>query len=410
MHIQQFPNEEQATFSVNIIIEQCNFSNNIATTYCNLTTCESSSSFGYGGGLTISLNHSSGHANVTVKDSNFWKNSASAGGAIEVTIYNSKNSTFFFSNISFDDNEARDEGGGALDILLHLMHNSRSSMLIKDANFSRNYAKYGGGSAIAVASNSNTNCIKFTGCIWKENIALYGSALDIFPEKMAERQLINLMEIEDSIFTNNSNCNKPMGKFKYIQGLGVIMITGYKLLIRGTVTFSSNIGSCIVAVGSEVIFIEADVLFKENVAEYGTGISLIGLSIITTKENCNFQFCSNRAEKIGPIIYHYSIDKHKFNISKCYLFEAYNKKSGNYHFQLLGNSIPQNLKYIDSKDITVNFTNNDILRCLNFTTSNKCRDNSMKPISTLRKMPKCRVYGKYSNQNPFFLFQESKGN
>ena len=72
MHIQQYPTEEQAMFSVNILIEQCNFSNNIATTYCNLTNCESSSSFGYGGGLTISINHSSGHTDVTVKDSNFF--------------------------------------------------------------------------------------------------------------------------------------------------------------------------------------------------------------------------------------------------------------------------------------------------------------------------------------------------
>ena len=395
MHIQQFLNEVQATFSVNILIEQCNFSNNIATTYC----CESSSSFGYGGGLTLSLNHSSGHTNVTVKDSNFWNNSASAGGAIEVTICNSKNSSFFFGNISFDDNEARDEGGGALDILWSPMHNSRSSMLIKDANFSRNYATYGGGSAIAIASNSNTNCIKFTGCIWKENIALYGSALDIFPEKMSELQLIPHIQIADSKFTNNSNCYAPCGEYVYKQGFGVIMITGYKLLIRGTVTFSSNIGSCIFAVGSEVIFIEADVWFKENVAEYGTGISLIGLSIITTKENCNFQFCSNRAEKIGPTMYYYPINKHNFILSKRYLFEAYNQKDGNDHFQLLGNSILQNLKYIDSKDKTVNFINSDVLRGLNLTASNNCRNNSKKPISTSIQIPKCRVYGKYPNSN-----------
>ena len=404
LHIQQFPNEEQATFSVNILIEQCNFSNNIATTYCNITSCEYSCSFGYGGGLTISLYHSSGHGNITVKDSNFWNNSATAGGGVEVIVCNSNNSDVFLSNISLDDNEAREEGGGALDILWSPMHNSRNTMVIKDVGFYRNYAKYGGGSAIAIASNSSissNNYIKFTGCLWKDNIALYGSALDIFPKKIADRQLINLMEIEDSIFINNSNCDKPMEKFKYIQGFGVIMITGFKLLIRGTARFSSNMGSCIFAVGSEVIFIEADVLFEENIAEYGSGISLVGLSIITTKDNCSIQFCNNRAEKLAPTVFYYSINKHNAIQSKRYIFEALNIKGGNTHFQELGNSRPQSLKYIDGEDITVNFTNTDVLRGLKFTSSKRCRKNPA--TTTLKSMPNCRDHCKYPRPNPLIF-------
>ena len=405
MHIQQFPTGEQEPFSVNISIDQCNFSNNIATTYCNLTACESSCSFGYGGGLTISGHNSSHYAEIMVKDSNFWKNSATAGGGVEVIVCNSQNTNFFFSNISFDNNEAREEGGGALDILWSLMYNSKNTMVIKDVDFYRNYAKYGGGSAIAIASNSSissNNYIKFTGCIWKDNIALYGSAIDIiFPKKIAERQLINLIEIEDSIFTNNSNCDKPMGKFKYIQGFGVIMITGYKLLIRGNATFSSNMGSCIFAVGSEVIFIEANVLFEENIAEYGSGISLVGLSIITTKDNCSIQFCNNRAEKNAPTVFYYPIDKHNLIQSKRYMFEALNIKGGNTHFQELGNSRPQSLKYIDGEDIIVNFTNTGVLRGLKFTSSKRCRKNPAS--STLKNMPRCRDHCKYPRPNPLIF-------
>ena len=407
LHIQQFPTEEPSTNSVNISIEQCNFSNNMATTYCYLSACESSCSFGYGGGFTISCHNSSYHAEITVKDSNFWNNSAAAGGGVEVIVCNSQNTFFFFSNISFEDNEAREEGGGALDILWSPMHNSRNTMVIEDVEFCRNYAKYGGGSAIAIASNSSissNNYIKFTGCLWKENIALYGSALDIFPKRIVERHLINLIEINNSIFINNSNCDIPMEEFKYQQGFGVIMTTGYKLLIRGTATFSSNIGSCIFSVGSEVIFIEADVLFEENIAEYGSGISLVGLSIITMRGNCSIQFCNNRAEKIKPTIYYFSIDKHILIQSKRYIFEAFNSNGGNNHFQELGNSLPQSLKYVDGKDVIVNFNNSNVLRGLNFTLSNRCRSNSKKPTTTtFRSMSPCRNHCVYPKSNPVFF-------
>ena len=410
LHIQQFPTEEPSTFSVNISIDQCNFSNNMATTYCYLSACESSCSFGYGGGLTISCHNSSYHAEIMVKDSNFWSNSAAAGGGVEVIVCNSQNTSFFFSNISFDDNEAREEGGGALDILWSPMHNSRNTMVIEDVEFCRNYAKYGGGSAIAIASNSSissNNYIKFTGCLWKNNTALYGSALDIFPKRMAERQLIDLIEIKNCKFVNNSNCDVAMEEFKYQQGFGVIMITRYKLLIRGTALFSSNIGSCIFAVGSEVIFIEADVLFEENIAEYGSGIYLRGLSIITTKDNCSIQFCNNRAEKKAPTVYYYPIDKHNLIQSKRYIFKAFNINGGNTHFQELGNSLPQYLKYIDGEDVTVNFTNSDVLRGLRglkFTSSKRCRKNTKNPATTtFKSMSVCRDHCKYPKPHQFFF-------
>ena len=110
--------------------------------------------------------------------------------------------------------------------------------------------------------------------------------------------------IMDSNFINNSNCNMPDKAISglYIRGFGVIMIACYKISFTRTIQFSDNSGSCIYAVGSEINFHGANVSFNRNIAEYGSGIMLVGLSKITTNHNCHIKFCGNYAVYDSPTI------------------------------------------------------------------------------------------------------------
>ena len=97
------------------------------------------------------------------------------------------------------------------------------------------------------------------------------------------------------------------------------MISGYKISFTGIEQFIDNSGSCIYAVGSEIHSHGANVSFNRNIAEYGSGITLVELSKITTSHNCYIRFCSNYAEKASH--------KHYFLYSQRYSYGFHNLKS-----------------------------------------------------------------------------------
>ena len=123
------------------------------------------------------------------------------------------------------------------------------------------------------------------------------------------------------------------------------MIAGYKISFIGIVQFIDNSGSCIYAVGSEIHFHGANVSFNRNIAEYGSGITLVGLSKITTSHNCYISVCSNYAEKASPTIFYYPVDKHHFLYSQRYSYGLISDPSGSSSFEELGNLGPNDNGY-----------------------------------------------------------------
>ena len=84
----------------------------------------------------------------------------------------------------FCDNSASQEGSGALDILWNENYKADNSVTLSNVQFLGNFALYGGGIAVAINTKVVSNShILIIGCLWVDNSALYGSAIDTFPEK-----------------------------------------------------------------------------------------------------------------------------------------------------------------------------------------------------------------------------------
>jgi len=291
---------------------------------------------------------------------------------VEIAICNSRQSEIEFENVTFSDNSASEEGGGAINILWNEELNSDNHVILNNVQFLRNYAHYGGGIAVAVNTKvTSDSYVLFIGCLWEDNSALFGSAVDIFPEKIINDQVVVSINVSDCNFINNSNCNMPNEYTSgfYQRGFGTIMIAGYRISFIGTIQFLENSGSCIYAVGSEVHFDGANISFDRNIAEYGSGIALTGLSKITTNHNCLLSFCGNYAEKTSPTIYYYPIDKHHFLDSKHNSYDFIFNSNGRALFEEKGNLQPTDKKYPDS-GIGETLTS---LNGIKFSHSNSCK-------------------------------------
>ncbi len=347
IHVQQNGTDELT--DVTITIQNTNFTNNAARTYCKPTACNSFCSFGYGGGLTIALRNYSHSANIIINNCHFVNNSAIAGGGVEIILCKTTDAKLFFENIEFSGNKALKEGGGGIDIIWNDRMNSTSSCILNNVTFDGNQAIYGGGVAIAINSLAdNSGCIHFKNCHWYHNKALYGSALDIFPEVTAEKQYMKFISVINNTFTSNSNCHLSRRHHNLLQlGFGVIMVTGFKISFLGMIKFSSNNGPAIFAVGTEVEFEGATVHFDYNFAEYGSCITLVGLSFIRLKKDCSLYFCSNWAESNFPMIYYYPVDKHHYTRTKRYPVKVVIQDGTNNTFYQYDNMVPSITKYIN---------------------------------------------------------------
>ena len=399
IHIQQPPSSDTP---VNVSVTDCEFSGNEAVGTCCPDTCKTAGNFGYGGGLAIFLYKSSADIFVSINNCHFWNNSAIAGGGVEIAICSSLQSAIELENVTFCDNAASKEGGGALDILWREEYKVDNNIAIINVQFLRNYALYGGGIAIAIYKKAISNSsICIIGCFWVDNSALYGSAIDIFPEIIINDQVMANISIMDSNFINNSNCNMPDKVINglYQQGFGVIMIAGYKILFTGTIQFSDNLGACIYAVGSEIHFHGANVSFNRNLAEYGSGIVVVGLSKITTKLNCHIIFCGNYAENESPTIYYYPVDKHHSLNSRRYSYELISDLNGSASFEEYGNLSPNDTRYPYSAPVE----KPTILNGINFSVSDACNHQSSHNYS-YKDAATCRSPSFKINDKPELTF------
>ena len=348
LYIQQ---THDSVASVNISVLDCVFSDNQASGTCHPATCDTECTFGYGGGLAISIQNPLAGVFVSISRCHFQNNSAIAGGGVEITICTCYQSVIEFENVTFCDNEASEEGGGALDIILNDESESGNQVRFSNVKFLRNDALYGGGIAVAIYTNIDSSSILFVNCLWQENIAHYGSAINIFPEKTFNDRVVVNVSISDSNFINNSNCNEPDNKTGLFQlGIAVIKITGYKMSFLGTIQFVKNYESCIYAIGSEIHFQGANISFISNVAEYGSGISLVGLSKITTSHTCHVRFSDNYAQREHPAIYYSAADSRQILNTKHYSPQIISN-SGTVSFHDCGNFIPKDRRYFDDSHV-----------------------------------------------------------
>ena len=323
----------------NYQFDECKFTGNFATSINrNQTdfTIDSKSihlEIGRGGGLNVVFRGAATQNTVILNQCQFVNNSAIWGGGLKVTFRDEVSRNFFFaSECVFENNQCNNRGGGGADLGFSYFSQPfprENKLRFHNCEFTKNIAVFGGGLLFYSSSGTHenlSNTIEFEGCIWSQNKARYGSAIDISTHAWATVRsgYLPSPKFKDSVFMENHvvhkrDTNKAFSFYK--KGTAAFLATEFTINFFGAVNFTSNNGSALVLVSSVAIFKpNANVVFDNNIGFNGGAIALIGFSVLTLSDNMSFILSNNQAIRCGGAIYSYSIDKHDYVSSQMCFF------------------------------------------------------------------------------------------
>ena len=318
---------------------------------------------GRGGGLAILLNGDANSNHFMVEDCTIESNQATWGGGIYIVFQDkSANNSVHLSQLTIRNNKCNLNGGGGVDLGFNIFETSNNEVLFDQCTFLKNTAMYGGGTRIYSSKNMEPNeqkfnKVKFINCIWEENEARFGSAIDIAPHvwEILSSGFLPTPVFENCIFNSNRADDQPSNfdelEYKeYHTGRGAVMLTKFTANFTGSMTFEGNAG-CALFLSSSVISVapNSSVTFTNNNAFQGGAIEFLGFSAMFVRENSYFYFKRNRATRRGGAIFAYSIDKHNFVSSRSCFLQYHGsvqgvKKNVTFEFtrNVAGNNSPHN--------------------------------------------------------------------
>ena len=288
---------------------------------------------GRGGGLSIQLNGKSKYNTFIIDNCTFSQNIAKWGGGLYIVVQDSsshnniqlKKLTFFWNKSGYQ------YSGGGVDLGFNIGTISNNSAQFYNCKFVGNKAMLGGG--VRIYSSQRTelnmqNIIEFSDCQWIKNVARFGSAIDIAPH---EWEVLASGFLPVPLFHNcEFRSNKAHIFYSsvhttqytvYKTGRGAMMVTNFKIVFSGLITFVDNDGSA-VFLSSGIIHTapQTTCSFTNNRGFQGGAISLVGFSALFVRENNYFYFYNNTAKRRGGAMYAYTIDKHDFQSSRsCFI-------------------------------------------------------------------------------------------
>lgn len=276
-----------------LLIEDCVFHQNSAK---------------FGGGIDVVIQDNSRQNRVTINRCEFTENSATerSGGAM---------------NIGYTSGRT-------------VLHNTIS---IRDTQFFKNSAGWGGAVSFFASrvKTPSTNKLEFINCTWIENSASIGAAVSLRPT--AGSSLFDgdppTPLIQGSLFSKNivltsarflTSANDKTTKQEL--ETGALHIKSISVNLSDTVLFTENIGSAIVATSSLVnVLRNTKISFVRNHATYGGAIGLLGFSILELYSGSEVIFDSNEATELGGAVYATASHQAEFVFShKCFFsYELY---------------------------------------------------------------------------------------
>lgn len=282
---------------ISIFLKGNAFNNSIELTRINATS-NHAGKFCYGGGFYLQFQDTAKCNNITLTNS------------------------FFIQNTAYH------LGGGGADIGFYFPFDkcrpTKNHILINDTIFHSNSGGHGGGLIFFSSSGGEydaENTINFEGCQWIGNEAGYGAAAVFGPIDFSNSiinilpspKFLNCLFIDNKIkpHTDNSSYDDDNDDFKErSSGPGIIYIKIFTVIFQQDLQFINNIGSPLYVLNGCVRVVKNGVIsFSDNIANYGGGLALIGLSAIHVGDNVTFSFKNNRVINKGGAIYVYSVDK-----------------------------------------------------------------------------------------------------
>ena len=326
-------------------IDNCAFQENEATlpfTMANyakfiLPHREQHVAFGRGGGLSIYFKGNCSNNTISVSNHSLFKsNVALWGGGIFVehhdnSYYNTFNmsSTEVIMNTCYNKtSEVAGTGGGGVYVGYSFFTQTsdvhHNTMHFENVTFTQNQAYFGGGLTFYSVREQNqvysTNTLSFESCLWKENIARIGSAIDISPRttNSTDGALVQPTFKRCTFEGNSAEYANMTGSFV---GVGAVYVDSVPIHVSKGIVFQSNRQTALASINAGVYFEEGcQAVFRNNSGRNGGAIALFGNSFIQVSENTTMTFLSNHAERKGGAIYGQSIGEHDLISSRnCFI-------------------------------------------------------------------------------------------
>ena len=330
--------------------DNCTFERNSAHTnhytylYTNILG-KMDEGYGQGGGFHLVVESSLSNVHVSFFECHFVANLAFIGGGLSVDTLGglinqgTSNITIEVENSLFEKNGCNYAGGAYFGGGMHLSFSRvldqsviiNSHYLFKNVSFIENCAQLGGGvyyTSDQGIQGSLDNFVLFDNCTFKENLALFGSAVNVAPSRFSIPKVTSMLGY--MIVPTFKNCyffhNKVIGKFSQTQGtmqrtpsIGTVYASMHDINFDGHNRFESNIGTTLYVVNGVIDFQKGSAYFFNNTGIYGGAVALIGSSTMIIGAH-DYHFVNNKATYRGGAMYVLLIDGTDFAVSRsCFV-------------------------------------------------------------------------------------------
>ncbi len=284
--------------------------------------------FGRGGGLSIYMTGNATNNKVYISNSNITENFAVWGGGLFVEFDDdTSNNSVIVSKSIIEGNECYFDitsgtGGGGIRIAYYLFQMDTQTIgnqvLVDGCHLSNNAALNGGGISISVTvqNNQNLGTINVVNTEFETNIAKLGSALNIDRFlQVTEGFMLTVVLCDCQFIRNTAEYTKYLQEKlgiihnAYPLGIGAVYTNQVPVVFKHNVSFDSNIGSALAAVGTSLDFTNCRGMFTNNKGSNGAAISLLGVAYIRVSDNTIMIFSKNNARINGGAIYNVEVNK-----------------------------------------------------------------------------------------------------
>ena len=326
----------------------CNFENNTAHNkeISSLFTTGEQKGYGEGGGVYLSIGHTSGISNVSVSFLNciFSDNNAFVGGGLSAKVYGKSKYGGKTANISVSitDSLLRHNGchnnrsnhthfgGGAYLSLRELSEIENCHYRLTGVHFVENCAQYGGGVYYYSDRSKQKlieNSVFFGDCCFYHNRAHIGSAIDMTPNifhKLSSGYSImpmfkNCKFLENCVFIMTNHDGRHKQYIWNTPGLGTIRTSHQNIHFQGHNMFKGNRGTALYVVNAIVDFQNSSASFVDNTGLQGGAIALVESATMIVGPN-DYVFHNNSAYYQGGAIYVLLIDHFDIEVSRsCFI-------------------------------------------------------------------------------------------
>ena len=293
--------------------------------------------FGKGGGLAVYFRGRSISNSVVLRNCHISYNKAQYGGGLYVEFGDESRENVF--NYTSDGGviglngapcgspgknsyRAQTMGGGVMVVFIYYppdpalwpgYHANVSGNRVEfhGTYISANHACWAGGvSVMSSRSRPQNNSLTFTNCLFKGNVAVSASALDVSvlqPDSGRGGKLITPSIANCSFSSNRANIRSSYlipNLTGYQSGVGAVYLNRVPVKFSGDNYFSANNGSGLVVSSAEVFVTEgSSLVFERNIGKRGGALLIIGGGSLILYPGTRLSFSLNQALELGGAVY-----------------------------------------------------------------------------------------------------------